>query len=104
MREKSTDQSRSSRESNPKCCVCNTTDQRAISWTKLASGETVTVCGTHELMHARTVKKAQTVEELRAMMKNRRSPRPRRNVGDELGNALISAFSAEKRSIDRRAS
>ncbi len=55
-------------------------------------------------MHARTVKKAQTVEELRAMMKNRRSPRPRRNVGDELGNALISAFSAEKRSIDRRAS
>ena len=55
-------------------------------------------------MHARTVKKAQTVEELRAMMKNRRSPRPLRNVGDELGNALISAFSAEKRSIDRRAS
>ncbi len=85
------------------CTVCGSQDSRALTTTRIGTGDLVVVCGTHELMHTRAGRVAGTVTELRAMLKDRRLGRDRRTRGDELGAALESAFSPHRRSeIDRR--
>ena len=83
------------------CAVCGENDERALCTTRLSRGDIVVVCGTHELMHRRAERKAETASELRGMLRDRREPRTRRRpIPDELGARLIEAFSA---SSDRRA-
>jgi hypothetical protein len=84
-----------------KCVVCGETDSRALCTTRLSRGDIVVVCGTHELMHRREERKAETERELRAMLRDRRDSHRRRPIPDELGARLIEAFSAPS---DRRAS
>jgi hypothetical protein len=82
--------------------VCGTCDERALTTTRLASGDLVVVCGTHELMHKRAGRVAKTLSELRGMVKEKRLGRDRRAKGDELGSELESAFSPHRRTADRR--
>lgn len=85
------------------CTVCGSHDERALTTTRLGSGDLVVVCGTHALMHERAARPAATVTELRVFLKDRRLGRDRRTRGDELGAALEAAFSPHRRSeIDRR--
>ena len=87
------------------CVVCGEMDARALCTTRLSRGDVVVVCGTHELMHRRAERKAETAGELRAMLRDRRETRRRRPIPDELGARLIEAFSAssERRAVgDRR--
>jgi hypothetical protein len=83
------------------CVVCGHTDERALVTTRLARGEVVVVCGTHELMHRRSKRKAQSTRELKAMLRDRRDTKRRHPIPDELGARLIDAFST---SVERRAS
>jgi hypothetical protein len=83
-----------------KCVVCGEIDARALSTTRLSRGDIVVVCGTHELMHRRAARKADTATELRSMLRNRRDTKRRQPIPDELGARLIEAFSM---SSDRRA-
>jgi hypothetical protein len=82
------------------CIVCGHFDSRALSTTRLANGEIVVVCGTHELMHRRAENPAKTVADLRRMLTERRRGSRRGIEGDELGMRLSEAFA----SSDRRAS
>ncbi|MEO7111329.1 MAG: hypothetical protein ABI183_12895 [Polyangiaceae bacterium] len=85
------------------CVVCHLDDERSLSVTRLSTGETVVVCGSHELMHKRSSKTAQSVAELRAMVKNRRHAIDRRSLQiDELGAQLSEAFADEKRAVNER--
>ena len=84
------------------CTVCGTGDERALTTTRLASGDLVIVCGTHELMHRRAGRIAKTLSELRGMVNERRLGRDRRTKGDDLGGELESAFSPHRRTADRR--
>jgi hypothetical protein len=86
------------------CAVCGVHDERALSTLKLALGTRVIVCGTHDLVYRRSGQTASTVEELRAIARDRREDRSaRRDEGDELGAQLAAAFVSEKRSgQDRR--
>ncbi len=84
------------------CCVCGYSDTRGITTTRLASGEVVVVCGTHELMHRRTENAARTVFELRRLVRERRETRRRGQAPDELGARLSDAFMDDRRSADRR--
>ena len=86
------------------CVVCEMSDARGLSTTRLSTGEIVIVCGIHELMHKRSSKTAGTRAELRAMFRDRRRSYDRRSLQiDELGAQLSEAFSDEKRaSNDRR--
>jgi hypothetical protein len=87
------------------CCVCRERDARALTTTRLASGEVVVVCGTHELMHRRLAQPARSEAELRSALRQRRSS-PRRGAGgDELGMRLSEAFASVERrrtGTDRR--
>ncbi len=84
-----------------KCVVCGHSDARALCTTRLSRGDIVVVCGTHELMHRRAARPAETPSELRAMMRERRESRRRLPIPDELGARLIEAFSTPS---ERRAS
>jgi hypothetical protein len=89
------------------CAVCGDRDARALSSTRLAGGELVTVCGTHELMHRRATATARSLTELRALVMNRRTTEDRRGAGseeyDELGQKLALAFSSDRRAhVERR--
>ncbi len=85
------------------CVVCKTTDARALSTTRLVKGEVVIVCGTHELIHRRAGGRASTITELRTLVSDRRDPSERRASGDELADALTTAFGAgERRRTERR--
>ena len=85
------------------CAVCGERDTRALATSRLASGESVVVCGTHELMHKRSTKQARTLTELRSLFLERRRMGERRNFeGDELGAQLARAFANERRYVDRR--
>jgi hypothetical protein len=87
------------------CAVCGERDARALSTLRLAGGEPVVVCGTHELMHRRAGRTARSIEELRSFVKERRKTVDRRNLDtDELAQALTLAFSQDRRAgADRRA-
>jgi len=83
------------------CAVCGENDERALCTTRLSRGDIVVVCGTHELMHRRSERKASTPTELKTMLRDRRKARVRRQpIPDELEARLIDAFSA---SSNRRA-
>jgi len=84
-----------------KCVICGENDARALCTTRLSRGDIVVVCGSHELMHRRSARKAETESELRSMLRDRRESRRRTPIPDELGARLIEAFSA---SSERRAS
>lgn len=86
------------------CAVCGERDARALSTLRLAGGEPVVVCGTHELMHKRAGRTARSIEELRSFVLERRKVDRRHVETDELAEALTRAFSGERRvGIDRRA-
>ncbi len=80
------------------CVVCGAVDARLLTATRLSGGAVVTVCGSHELAHLRADAPAATVEELRALLGERRVPLERRGVSDELAGALHLAFSGDRRS------
>src|SRR2546430_1462364 len=85
------------------CAVCGERDARALTSLRLAGGEPVVVCGTHELMHRRVGRTARSIEELRALVSERRRNVDRRAGNpDELAAALTHAFSPDRRETDRR--
>jgi len=84
------------------CVVCGELDERALSTLKLVDGSRVFVCGTHDLIYRRSGETASTVEELCAIARDRRERGARRDVGDELGARLTSAFSGDRRSGQER--
>lgn len=79
------------------CIVCGHFDSRALSTTRLANGEVVVVCGTHELMHRRAESPARSTAELRRMLTERRRGSRRGIDGDELGMRLSEAFATSER-------
>ena len=89
--------------------MCAEGDARALTTTRLATGEVVIVCGTHELMHRRASEAkgaARTEPELRSMLRQRRVTVRRGEGADELGLRLAEAFSNRERRKtggDRRA-
>ena len=71
--------------------------------TTLSSGLLVTLCGSHELMHRRAKKVAQSESELREAFGERRETNRRgRAEVDELAASLNAAFARDKRTGDRR--
>jgi hypothetical protein len=86
------------------CSVCGESDARALVVVRLDGDAGTTLCGSHALIHARTGDPARTVGELRTQLSERRRRRERREVGDELGEALTSAFNGDRRGPGRRRS
>jgi hypothetical protein len=84
------------------CCVCGARDARALVDVLLPGGARATLCGSHALIHRRTRLQPRSESELRALLSDRRTRGDRREVGDELGAALASAFSDERREQSRR--
>jgi hypothetical protein len=85
------------------CVVCGERDERSLSTLKLGEGARVVVCGSHDLIYRRSGKVARDVDELRAIVRDRRERALRRDDGDELGAQLSAAFSPDRRaSGDRR--
>lgn len=87
------------------CCVCGTRDLRALCDVVLASGETVSLCGTHEMMARRDGRAFRSGAELAAAFRERRGT-DRRGTGevDELAERLTAAFARDRRAAERRAS
>lgn len=54
------------------CTVCGTTDARVLASTRLLDGERVVVCGSHKVAHHRSERIAKSIEELRAIVGERR--------------------------------
>ncbi len=78
-------------------------DARGLVEVELADG-TVTLCGSHDLMHRRAGRKAQTVAQLRTAFAERRTATRRAEGGvDELAESLASAFTLDRRVSERRA-
>ena len=88
------------------CVVCGVSDSRVLTITRLAEGESVVVCGSHELAHRRADAEnpARTVAQLRALVGDCRTERERRTEGDELALHLQLAFSSDRRARDERRS
>lgn len=85
------------------CVVCGTKDARVLVMVELRSGEAATLCGSHAVMHARANGPCATVEELRALLTDRRSlERRATGEGDELAERLSSAFLRDRRATARR--
>ena len=55
------------------CVVCGITDTRVLSFTRLAEGERVTVCGSHKTAHHRSNVIAGTIDELKRITADRRA-------------------------------
>lgn len=79
------------------CIVCGHFDSRALTTTRLATGEVAVVCGNHELMHRRAESPARSVADLRRMLTERRRGSRRGIDGDELGMRLSEAFATSER-------
>jgi hypothetical protein len=84
------------------CCVCGARDARTLLEVALRGGARATLCGSHALMHRRSPVQAASVAELRALLRDRRGRRDRREGGDELGIALEAAFRSDRRGVERR--
>lgn len=87
------------------CCVCGASDARALVEVVLIGGSHATLCGSHALMHRRSVTQARSISQLRAMLGERRGRSERRSMGgdsDELAASLAAAFSDDQRVADRR--
>jgi hypothetical protein len=54
------------------CVVCGSRDARMLSYTRLDDGTPVTVCGSHKIAHRRSERLASSIDELRAMLGERR--------------------------------
>jgi hypothetical protein len=88
-----------------RCVVCGCADARGLTTTRLSRGEVVIVCGTHELVHRRASRRAESVAELRGLCRERRESTRRRASRDELAARLSEAFavpSNRRRSPERR--
>ena len=55
------------------CAVCGASDARTLSATRLEDGTRVTVCGSHKIAHRRSPKLARSVDELVALLRERRA-------------------------------
>jgi hypothetical protein len=93
-----------SRISDPSCCVCKASDARALVEVVLVGGGRATLCGSHALMHRRSSMQARSPEDLRVLLSERRRRSERRSEGDALGDALLAAFSGDRRASGRRRS
>src|SRR5262249_8836541 len=86
------------------CAVCGLSDARALTTVRLPEGGWAVLCGTHDLMHCRAPREAESVAELREILRDRRG-RPDRRAGmwDELSAELSAAFAIERRTgVERR--
>ncbi len=63
---------RERREGECGCAVCGATDARMLGYTRLEDGTRVTVCGSHKTAHRRAARMARSIDELRAMIGERR--------------------------------
>jgi hypothetical protein len=54
------------------CVVCGTSDARTLSYTRLEDGARVTVCGSHKIAHRRSERIASSIDELVAIVGDRR--------------------------------
>lgn len=54
------------------CVVCGSNDARVLSFTRLLEGQRVTVCGSHKTAHHRSGVIAQSIDELRVLVGDRR--------------------------------
>lgn len=80
------------------CAICGFSDERGLVESRLASGEHVVLCGTHDMMHRREPAAAKGILDLKAKIGERRQRRDRRGRGgDELGLELESAFAGSRR-------
>lgn len=79
-------------------------DARGLVGVALPDGTTLTLCGTHDLMHRRAGAPATSVAELRALLNDRRDSdrRAYRGEVDELAASLAAAFVRDRRGQDRR--
>jgi len=84
------------------CCVCGNSDSRALADVEIEGSTRVVLCGSHALMYGRANGRSRSESELRALLRDRRGRRDRRQDGDELGAALTAAFSNDRRGSDRR--
>jgi len=86
------------------CAVCGSVDERSLSTTTLADGKGVVVCGSHQLAHVRSVRRARSVGELVSLTEDRRNGIDRRaRPHDALAAILASAFAGGRlRQSDRR--
>jgi hypothetical protein len=55
------------------CLVCGASDARVLATTRLEDGTRVTVCGSHKTAHRRTERLARSLDELRALVGERRA-------------------------------
>lgn len=69
----------------------------------LAGGHAATLCGSHALLYRNVGTLAGSIGELRHALEERRETSRRGEVGDELGERLIAAFTSDRRGAERRA-
>ncbi len=74
-----------------------------LTTVELAGGNATTLCGSHALLYRRVGSLASSIGELRHALEDRRETSRRREVGDELGERLIAAFTNDRRAAERRA-
>ena len=55
------------------CAVCGVADARLLASTRLEDGMRVTVCGSHKIAHRKSERLARTIDELRAIIGERRA-------------------------------
>ncbi len=60
-------------ESGQSCAVCGASDARLLSATRLEDGTRIVVCGSHKIAHRKTERLARSIDELRAMVGERRA-------------------------------
>jgi hypothetical protein len=82
--------------------VCGCDDGRALLEVEVEPGAETTLCGSHALILDRASERPGSAADLKEMLRDRRDPRERRVVGDELGDRLVAAFNVERRVGDRR--
>ena len=92
-----------------RCCVCEANDARTLVEVELEGGGRATLCGSHAIMYGRLkqhthmhMQDARSADDLRDWLRDRRARSERRHEGDELGTALTTAFSRDRRTADRR--
>jgi hypothetical protein len=86
----------------PACVVCGLADARALTNVRLSGGARAVVCGSHALMHRRRGASAATPDELRRILRDRRTGDRRAGEQDELAAMLTAAFAGERRLAERR--
>ena len=73
-----------------------------LTTVELSGGDATTLCGSHALLYRRAGVVARSIGELRATLEDRRETSRRREVGDELGERLVAAFTNDRRAAERR--